>query len=89
MQFLHTSAKPTLCLLYSGDQGGRHVSTYTISTDESHDVDRGPFRQSHVDSEAALLIAVPDPAGVLIIGKFFDYISVSRTNSNRIYRVNL
>ena len=73
MQFLHTSAKPTLCLLYSGDQGGRHVSTYTISTDESHDVDRGPFRQSHVDSEAALLIAVPDPAGVLIIGTFFSY----------------
>ena len=69
MQFLHTAAKPTLCLLYSGDQGGRHVSTYTISCDESHDIDRGPFRQSNVDTEACLLIPVPDPAGVLIIGQ--------------------
>ena len=93
MQFLHTAAKPTLCLLYQ-DQGGRHVSTYTISTDESHDVDRGPFRQSNVDTEAALLIAVPDPAGVLIIGhdmiayhdgKNTHTINTEATQSNVIY----
>ena len=68
MQFLHTASKPTLCLLHQ-DTGGRHVSTYTISVDESHDVDRGPFRQSNVDTEASLLIAVAEPAGVLIIGQ--------------------
>ena len=45
------------------------MSTYTISTDESHDVGRGPFRQSDVETEAALLVPVPDPSGVLIIGQ--------------------
>ena len=48
---------------------GRHVSTYTISTDDSHDVVRGPFRQNNVDTEASLLIAVSEPSGVLIIGQ--------------------
>jgi DNA damage-binding protein 1 len=69
MQFLHTTNKPNLALLYQ-DNNGRHVATYSISTDESHECDRGPFRQSHVDSEACLLEPVPEPhSGVLIIGQ--------------------
>jgi DNA damage-binding protein 1 len=48
------------------------VSTHAISmVDGGCEVGtvKGPFRQTHVDSDAILLVPVPDPtAGVLIVG---------------------
>lgn len=67
IKFLYGYNKPTICVLYEGFKGARHVKTYFILLKEK-DFAEGPWSQSNVDAGANLLIPVPMPyGGVLII----------------------
>ncbi|KAL3248251.1 hypothetical protein MRX96_056658 [Rhipicephalus microplus] len=51
------------------DSQARHMKTYEVSLKDKEFV-RGPWKQDHVESEANLVIAVPEPfCGALIIGQ--------------------
>nr|XP_037277577.1 LOW QUALITY PROTEIN: DNA damage-binding protein 1-like [Rhipicephalus microplus] len=68
MEFLHGCKTPTIVLLHQDSQA-RHMKTYEVSLKDKEFV-RGPWKQDHVESEANLVIAVPEPfCGALIIGQ--------------------
>lgn len=68
MEFLHGCKTPTVVLLHQDSQA-RHMKTYEVSLKDKEFV-RGPWKQDHVESEATLVIAVPEPfCGALIIGQ--------------------
>ncbi|ESN93168.1 hypothetical protein HELRODRAFT_187538 [Helobdella robusta] len=67
-QFLSGYNEPTMAMLYQ-DGHGRHVKTYEISVRDKEFL-RGPWKQDNVETEASLLISVPDPyGGLLIVGQ--------------------
>lgn len=68
IEFLHGCANPTVALIHS-DAHARHVKTYEISLREKEFV-KGPWKQDNVESEANILIAVPEPfCGIIVIGQ--------------------
>lgn len=68
MEFLHGCKTPTIVLIHQDSQA-RHMKTYEVSLKDKEFV-RGPWKQDHVESEANLVIAVPEPfCGALIIGQ--------------------
>lgn len=68
VQFLHGCTTPTIILVHQ-DTHGRHVKTYEISLRDK-EFQTGPWRQDNVETEANVIIAVPDPfSGALIIGQ--------------------
>lgn len=68
VQFLHGCNVPTIILVHQ-DTHGRHVKTYEISLREK-EFQKGPWKQDNVETEANLVIAVPEPfGGALIIGQ--------------------
>ena len=68
IQFLHGPLNPTVAFIYQ-DGSSRHVKTYEINAREKELV-KGPWKQDNVETEANLLIAVPEPlCGALIVGQ--------------------
>ncbi|XP_077517373.1 DNA damage-binding protein pic [Amblyomma americanum] len=68
MEFLHGCKVPTIVLLHQDSQA-RHMKTYEVSLKDKEFV-RGPWKQDHVESEATLVVAVPEPfCGALVIGQ--------------------
>ncbi|XP_076310101.1 LOW QUALITY PROTEIN: DNA damage-binding protein pic [Tachypleus tridentatus] len=68
IEFLHGCLTPTIALIHQDPQG-RHVKTYEISLRDK-EFNKGPWRQDNVESEAAIIIAVPEPyCGAVIIGQ--------------------
>lgn len=68
IEFLHGCQAPTIALIHQ-DVQGRHVKTYEISLRDKEFV-KGPWKQDNVESEASIIIAVPEPfGGALIIGQ--------------------
>lgn len=68
IQFLHGTSVPTIAFIYQ-DTHARHVKTYEISLKEK-EFAKGAWKQDNVESEASILIAVPEPyGGALIIGQ--------------------
>uniref|UniRef100_A0A1E1XLY5 DNA damage-binding protein 1 n=1 Tax=Amblyomma sculptum TaxID=1581419 RepID=A0A1E1XLY5_AMBSC len=68
MEFLHGCKTPTIVLLHQDSQA-RHMKTYEVSLKDKEFV-RGPWKQDHVESEATLVVAVPEPfCGALVIGQ--------------------
>jgi DNA damage-binding protein 1 len=68
MQFLHGCKVPTVALVHQ-DATGRHVKTYEISLQDK-EFQRGPWKQDNVETEANMVIAVPEPfGGALIVGQ--------------------
>lgn len=68
MQFLHGCPLPTIAFIQS-DANSRNVKTYEVSLKEK-ELFKGPWKQDNVESEASILIAVPEPfCGVVIIGQ--------------------
>ncbi|KAM7292279.1 DNA damage-binding protein 1-like [Ixodes scapularis] len=68
MEFLHGCKTPTIVLLHQDSQA-RHMKTYEISLKDKEFV-KGPWKQDHVESEATIVIAVPEPfCGALVIGQ--------------------
>ena len=68
MQFLHGCPTPTIAFIQN-DSNSRNVKTYQVSLKEK-ELFKGPWKQDNVESEASILIAVPEPfGGVVIIGQ--------------------
>lgn len=68
IQFLHGCTTPTLILIHQ-DPHGRHVKTYEINL-QNKEFQKGPWKQDNVETEAGMVIAVPEPfGGALIIGQ--------------------
>ncbi|RWS30639.1 DNA damage-binding protein 1-like protein [Leptotrombidium deliense] len=68
IQFLHGCSTPTIAFIYQ-DSHARHVKTYEINLKEK-EFNKGPWKQDNVESEASILIAVPEPyGGALIVGQ--------------------
>ena len=65
IEFLHGCAQPTIVLLHQ-DNNGRHVKTHEISLKDREFV-KVPWKQDNVESEASMLIPVPEPYGGCII----------------------
>ena len=67
IQFLHGVAQPTIALIHQ-DFHGRHVKTHELSLKEKEFV-KVAWKQDNVESEANILIPVPEPhGGVIIVG---------------------
>nr|KAG5686070.1 hypothetical protein BaRGS_030685 [Batillaria attramentaria] len=68
MQFLQGCSIPTVVLVHQ-DHHGRHVKTYEISIRDK-EFQKGPWKQDNVETEACMVIGVPEPyGGALIIGQ--------------------
>jgi DNA damage-binding protein 1 len=69
IQWLHISgANPTVAFVYQ-ETNSRNVKTYEINVKEK-EFAKGPWKQDGVESEASILIAVPEPfGGALIVGQ--------------------
>ncbi|KAL8617543.1 DNA damage-binding protein 1 [Nucella lapillus] len=68
IQFLYCCSFPTLALIHQ-DHHGRHVRTYEISLREK-ELTKSPWKQNNVETEACMIIPVPEPyGGALIIGQ--------------------
>ncbi|XP_071476122.1 DNA damage-binding protein 1-like [Diadema antillarum] len=68
VQFLYGCQQPTIVFLHQDPQG-RHVKTYEVNLREK-EFNKGPWKQDNVETEAAMVIAVPQPyGGALIIGQ--------------------
>ncbi|KAI0234301.1 DNA damage-binding protein 1 [Lamellibrachia satsuma] len=68
VQFLHGCQMPTIILVHQ-DSLGRHVKTYEISLHDK-EFQKGPWKQDNVETEATMVVAVPEPfCGALIIGQ--------------------
>ena len=65
IEFLYGCAQPTIVLLHQ-DNHGRHVKTHEISLKDREFV-KVPWKQDNVESEASMLIPVPEPFGGCII----------------------
>ena len=67
IQFLYGNAQPTIALIHQ-DVHGRHVKTHELSLKEKEFV-KVPWKVDNVESEASMLIPVPEPnGGAIIIG---------------------
>jgi len=67
IQFLYGNSQPTIALIHQ-DVHGRHVKTHELSLKEKEFV-KVPWKVDNVESEASMLIPVPDPfGGAIIIG---------------------
>ncbi len=92
IEFLHGCAQPTIVLLHQ-DHHGRHVKTHEISLKDREFV-KVPWKQDNVESEASLLIPVPEPMGGCIIiaaesivyhsGSYFQAIAPQKMQSSTI-----
>lgn len=68
IQFLHGCGTPTIAFIHQ-EGHARHVKTYEISIREK-EFTKGPWKQDNIESEASILIPVPDPlGGAVIIGQ--------------------
>uniref|UniRef100_A0A8C4R1E9 DNA damage-binding protein 1 n=1 Tax=Eptatretus burgeri TaxID=7764 RepID=A0A8C4R1E9_EPTBU len=68
VKFLYGCQVPTICFVYQDPQG-RHVKTHEVSLRDK-EFNKGPWKQDNVESEACMVIAVPQPlGGALIIGQ--------------------
>ncbi|XP_063230961.1 DNA damage-binding protein 1 [Bacillus rossius redtenbacheri] len=68
LEFLHGCANPTIILIHQ-DLNGRHVKTHEISLREKEFV-KIPWKQDNVETEASMVIPVPEPlGGAIIIGQ--------------------
>ncbi|XP_064634746.1 DNA damage-binding protein 1-like [Lineus longissimus] len=68
VQFLHGAHVPTIILVHQ-DPHGRHVKTYEISLRDK-EFQKGPWKQDNVETEACMVISVPEPhGGALIVGQ--------------------
>ncbi|XP_035674429.1 DNA damage-binding protein 1-like isoform X1 [Branchiostoma floridae] len=68
VKFLYGCQVPTVVFVYQ-DPHGRHVKTYEISVRDK-EFSKGPWKQDNVETEASMVIAVPEPfCGSLIIGQ--------------------
>jgi len=68
MQFLHGVPEPTIVFIQE-ESNSRNVKTYQVNLKEK-ELFKGPWKQDNVESEASILIAVPEPfGGVVIIGQ--------------------
>lgn len=68
IEFLHGCPTPTIILIHQ-DTLGRHVKTYEISLRDKEFI-KGPWKQDNVETEASIIITVPEPFnGALIIGQ--------------------
>ncbi len=65
IEFLHGCPHPTIVLVHQ-DQNGRHVKTHEISLKDKEFV-KMPWKQYNVESEASMLIPVPEPLGGCVI----------------------
>ncbi|XP_049788661.1 DNA damage-binding protein 1 [Schistocerca nitens] len=68
LNFLHGCPNPTIILIYQ-DMNGRHVKTHEISLRDKEFV-KMPWKQDNVETEASMVIPVPEPlCGAIIIGQ--------------------
>ncbi|XP_064600976.1 DNA damage-binding protein 1-like [Liolophura sinensis] len=68
VKFLYGRPTPTVLLIYQ-DQHGRHTKTYEISLRDKEFL-KGPWKQETVETEATMVIPVPEPyGGALILGQ--------------------
>ncbi|XP_070551484.1 DNA damage-binding protein 1-like [Ptychodera flava] len=68
VKFVHGCQVPTIAFVHQDPQG-RHLKTYEISLRDK-EFTKGPWKQDNVETEASMVIAVPQPfGGVLIIGQ--------------------
>ncbi|XP_071453607.1 DNA damage-binding protein 1 [Hetaerina americana] len=68
IEFLHGCANPTVILIHQ-DMNGRHVKTHEISLRDKEFV-KIPWKQDNVETEASMVIPVPEPlGGAIIIGQ--------------------
>ncbi|KAK2168127.1 hypothetical protein LSH36_20g08004 [Paralvinella palmiformis] len=68
IKFLYGCNLPTILVVYQ-DNNGRQRKVYEISLREK-EFQKGPWKQDYVETEANLIIAVPEPFyGALIIGQ--------------------
>lgn len=68
IQFLHGCSVPTVAFIYQ-EGSSRHVKTHEINIKEKEFV-KGPWKQENVETEASMLIAVPQPfGGAIIVGQ--------------------
>ncbi|XP_059472612.1 DNA damage-binding protein 1 [Neocloeon triangulifer] len=65
MEFLHGCPLPTVILIHE-DHNGRHIKTHEISLKDKEFV-KTPWKQDNIDSDASLIIPVPEPCGGAII----------------------
>lgn len=68
LAFLHGCPNPTIILIYQ-DLHGRHIKTHEISLRDKEFV-KVPWKQDNVETDAAMVIPVPEPlCGAIIIGQ--------------------
>ncbi|PNF36443.1 DNA damage-binding protein 1 [Cryptotermes secundus] len=68
LEFLHGCPNPTIILIHQ-DLNGRHVKTHEISLRDKEFV-KIPWKQDNVETEASMVIPVPEPlCGAIIIGQ--------------------
>ncbi|XP_067012933.1 DNA damage-binding protein 1 [Anabrus simplex] len=68
LEFLHGCPNPTIILIHQ-DLNGRHVKTHEISLRDKEFV-KIPWKQDNVETEASMVIPVPEPlGGAIIIGQ--------------------
>lgn len=68
LDFLHGCPNPTIILIHQ-DLNGRHVKTHEISLRDKEFV-KIPWKQDNVETEASMVIPVPEPlCGAIIIGQ--------------------
>ncbi|KAG8227614.1 hypothetical protein J437_LFUL011164 [Ladona fulva] len=75
IEFLHGCTNPTVILIHQ-DMNGRHVKTHEISLKEKEfvkiivSIEEIPWKQDNVETEASMVIPVPEPlSGAIIIGQ--------------------
>ncbi|RXG55188.1 DNA damage-binding protein 1 [Armadillidium vulgare] len=68
IEFLYGCANPTVILIYH-DIHGRHVKTHEVSLKEK-EFTKVPWKQDNVETEASIIIPVPEPlGGAIIVGQ--------------------
>lgn len=68
LDFLHGCPNPTIILIHQ-DMNGRHIRTHEISLKEKEFV-KMPWKQDNVETEASMVIPVPEPlCGAIVIGQ--------------------
>lgn len=68
LNFLHGCVNPTIILLHQ-DLNGRHLKTHEISLKEK-EFTKIPWKQDNIETEASMIIPVPEPlCGAIVIGQ--------------------
>ncbi|KAK2722376.1 DNA damage-binding protein 1-like [Artemia franciscana] len=68
INFLYGYTNPTIALIHQ-NMHGRHVKTHEISLSEK-EVAKSPWKQDNVETEACMIIPVPEPiSGAIIVGQ--------------------